>query len=58
MSVTDAFKHWNSLCKEFEEMKPPTEQIYYVTFNYKAQSIVETINLTINLKHKKVLENE
>ena len=58
MSFIDVFKHWNSLCKEFEEMQPPTDQIYYFTLNYKAQPKVETVNLTINLKHKKTLENE
>lgn len=58
MSTIDAFKYWNLLCKEFEEMQPPTDQIYYFTLNYKAQPKVETVNLTINLKHKKVLENE
>lgn len=52
MSITDAFKHWNSLCKEFEEMQPATDQIYYITLNYKAQPKIETI------KHKKTLENE
>jgi len=52
MSFIDVFKHWNSLCKEFEEMQPATDQIYYFTLNCKAQPKIETI------KHKKTLENE
>lgn len=43
--------------KEFP-MQPATDQIYYITFNYKAEPKVETVNLTINLKHNKTLENE
>jgi len=37
-------------------MKSPIEQIYYITL--KAEPKVETVNLTINLKRKKFLENE
>ena len=41
--------------KEFP-MQPPADQIYYI--NIKAEPKVEAVNLTINLKHKKTLENE
>lgn len=46
--------------KVFEEipMQPPTDQIYYITINYKAQPKVETVNFTLNLKGNKILENE
>lgn len=46
--------------KVFKEvpMEPPTDQIYYITINYKAKPKVEIVNLTINLKHNKTLENE
>lgn len=46
--------------KAFKEipMQPPTDQIYYITINYKAQPKVETVNFTLNLKGNKILENE
>jgi hypothetical protein len=42
--------------KEFP-MQPAADQIYYISFNYKTQPKV-TVNLTLNLKHNKTLENE
>ena len=68
MSIKEWYRFWTSLVKDtipkkrkaFKEfpMQPATDQIYYITLNYKAQPKVETVNLTINLKHKKILENE
>ena len=69
MSIKEWYRLWTSFVKDtaplekgkvFKEfpMQPATGQIYYITFNYKAQPKVETVNLTINLKHKKTLENE
>lgn len=65
MSIKEWYRLWDSsvklekgkVFKEFP-MQPATDQIYYITFNYKAQPKVETVNLTINLKHNKTLENE
>ena len=65
MSIKEWYRLWDSSVKLekgkiFEEfpMQPAAGQIYYITFNYKAQPKVETVNLTINLKHNKTLENE
>lgn len=63
MSIKEWYGLWASSLEKgkiFEEfpMQPATDQIYYITFNYKAQPKVETVNLTINLKHNKTLENE
>lgn len=69
MNIKEWYRLWASLVKDtaslekgkvFKEflMQPATDQIYYITFNYKAQPKVETVNLTINLKHNKTLENE
>ncbi len=68
MSIKEWYRLWTSFVKDsapekgkvFKEfpMQPATDQIYYITFNYKAQPKVETVNLTINLKHNKTLENE
>ena len=69
MSIKEWYRFWTSLVKDtapfkkrkaFKEfpMQPATDQIYYISFNYKAQPKVETVNLTINLKHNKTLENE
>ena len=65
MSIKEWYRLWDSSVKLekgkiFEEfpMQPATDQIYYISFNYKTQPKVETVNLTINLKHNKTLENE
>jgi hypothetical protein len=62
MSIKEWYRLWASFVKDAapleKPMQPPTDQIYYFTLNYKAQPKVETVNLTINLKHKKTLENE
>lgn len=68
MSIKEWYRLWTSFVKDtipkkgkvFKEfpMQPATDQIYYITFNYKAEPKVETVNLTINLKHNKTLENE
>lgn len=65
MSIKEWYRLWTSTApfkkrKVFKEfpMQPATEQIYYITLNCKAQPKVETVNLTINLKHNKILENE
>ena len=65
MSIKEWYRLWDSSVKLekgkiFEEfpMQPATDQIYYITLNYKVQPKVETVNLTINLKHNKTLENE
>ena len=43
--------------KEFP-MQPATDQIYYITINYKAKPKIETVNFTLDLKCKNFLENE
>lgn len=69
MSIKEWYRLWASLVKDtvslekgkvFKEfpMQPAADQIYYITLNYKAEPKVETVNLTINLKHNKILENE
>lgn len=69
MSIKEWYRLWASFAKDTAPlekekvlkefpMQPATDQIYYITFNYKAQPKVETVNLTINLKHNKTLENE
>lgn len=69
MSIKEWYRFWVSLVKDtaplkkrkvFKEfpMQPATDQIYYISFDYKTQPKVETVNLTINLKHNKTLENE
>lgn len=65
MSIKEWYRLWTSTAplekrKVFKEfpMQPATDQIYYITLNYKAEPKVETVNLTINLKHNKTLENE
>ena len=68
MSIKEWYRFWTSLVKDtipkkrkvFKEfpMQPATDQIYYIALNYKAEPKVETVNLTINLKHNKTLENE
>lgn len=47
MSVIEAFNYWNLICKEFEEMQPPTEHIVYFKSFFKPITRI-----------KKVLENE
>lgn len=65
MSIKEWYRLWDSSVKLekgkiFEEfpMQSATDQIYYIPLNYKAEPKVETVNLTINLKHNKTLENE
>jgi hypothetical protein len=61
MRADEMLKIWEKYVLNYQmieelPMKSPTEQIYYLTL--KAESKVETVNLTINLKRKKFLENE
>lgn len=61
MRADQMLKIWEEYVKNHQmieeiPMKSPTEQIYYITL--KAEPKVETVNLTINLKRKKFLENE
>ena len=61
MRADQMLKIWEEYVKNHQiieeiPMKLPTEQIYYITL--KAEPKVETVNLTINLKRKKFLENE
>ena len=65
MSIKEWYRLWDSSVKLekgkiFEEfpMQPATDQIYYITLNYKAKPKVKTVNFTLNLKHNKILENE
>lgn len=67
MSIKEWYRLWcGNFAKDLEKgkvfkefpMQPATDQIYYITFNYKVEPKVETVNLTINLKHNKTLENE
>ena len=60
--MNELYELWAKFCgknvaKEFPT-KPATDKIYYFTFNYKAQTNVELVNLTINLKVKRFLETE
>lgn len=41
MNIIEAFNRWNSLCKEFEEMNPPTEHIIYFNYFFKPKKVLE-----------------
>lgn len=61
--MNELYEFWAKFCgngnlaEEFP-MKPATDKIYYFAYNYKAQTRVELVNLTINLKVKRFLETE